>query len=247
MATPKCTPKTIAAFLHNGPATAATVISHFQTSQSTFSRLSSAIPSCIAIGASRARQYGIRRRIFGIEDDIPVYQISSEGHIHLKGELIPLEGNAYVFYTDNRSHYEIFHGLPFFLSDLRPQGFLGRMVPQNNSNLNLPESIIEWTDDDVLRFLVSRGESLAGDILIGGQSYLRHINNLARHPDYVESKQRHALYPSLAESTMKGGTPGSSAGGEQPKFVTTVRSDASAYQHVIVKFSPPVASTNGRR
>ena len=246
MATKLCTSDAIAAFLRHGPTNAASVIRHFGTSQSTFSRLCALIPRCIAIGSSRARQYAIRRQVFGVEDDIPVYRVSIDGKIELIGDMVPLEGNSYAFLSKNGTSDEIYRGHPFFLSDLRPQGFLGRMVPRNNAELNFPENILEWTDDDVLRYLVTRGEALAGDILIGGQSYLRFIHGGNKSSEFVDDLDRETAYPLLAELTMKGGAPGSSAGGEQPKFVAVVRS-GNAFRHVIVKFSPPLASPNGRR
>jgi hypothetical protein len=41
--------------------------------------------------------------------------------------------------------------------------------------------------------------------------------------------------------------PGSSAGGEHPKFLTNIRDEAGAFQPVLVKFSPPLDQPGGRR
>jgi hypothetical protein len=55
----------------------------------------------------------------------------------------------------------------------RPQGFLGRLVPQHHSDLKLPDRIVDWTDDDVLTYLVKRGEDVGGDLVVGSEAYLR--------------------------------------------------------------------------
>ena len=41
--------------------------------------------------------------------------------------------------------------------------------------------------------------------------------------------------------------PGSSAGGEQPKFLTTLRDETGGFQPVLVKFSAPMNQATGRR
>jgi len=246
MANKDSTANRIEAFLRNGPADAASIIKSLDISQPTFSRLWPNISRGIAIGAARARQYAIRRQIPGVEDTIPVYQISAKGEIEAFGDLIPLEGDSYVFYSPDGTSHEVFRGLPFFLCDLKPQGFLGRLVPRNNQDLALPESILAWTDDDVLRYLVIRGEALPGNLLLGNQSYLTFLRNGNEHNGFdvvVEASQRASSYPCLVELVMKDGSPGSSAGGEQPKFVVTLDNS----RHLIVKFSPPIDTPNGRR
>ncbi len=55
-----------------------------------------------------------------------------------------------------------------------------------------------------------------------------------RRPD-----ERSGTYPALAEAAIGGVLPGSSAGGEQPKFGAIVGT-ASGPEHVLVKFSPAV-------
>lgn len=84
-----------------------------------------------------------------------------------------------------------------------------------------------WAADHIGRYLVSNGDDLPGNLKFGGLAHLR----LRRKPVPHTSED----YPELAESTMDGTTPESSAGGEQPKF-TAFCKERSA--HVIVKFSP---------
>jgi hypothetical protein len=77
------------------------------------------------------------------------------------------------------------------------------------------------------RYLIANGDDLPGNFKFGQYAHLR----IRQKPTAATE----ADYPALADSVMSGTIPGSSAGGEQPKF-TTFSSDHSS--HVIVKFSP---------
>lgn len=62
----------------------------------------------------------------------------------------------------------------------------------------------------------------------------------------VPERSRRNTYPKLAQAALAGADPGSSAGGEQPKFTARV-SGRSGVRAVIVKFSPPTGTEVGRR
>lgn len=84
-------------------------------------------------------------------------------------------------------------------------------------------------------------------------SYLR--TYCARYMAYLAVEQRGvipdhlkpAIYPKMAQDAMQGEAPGSSAGGEQPKFTSIVEREDGRFHHVIVKFSPPIDTASGRR
>jgi serine/threonine protein kinase HipA of HipAB toxin-antitoxin module len=57
---------------------------------------------------------------------------------------------------------------------------------------------------------------------------------------------RPEVYPRLATEALAGGLPRSSAGGEQPKF-TAIVAKSDGPESVIVKFSPPLETPEGRR
>jgi len=61
-----------------------------------------------------------------------------------------------------------------------------------------------------------------------------------------DARQRNRYFPELAEQSMHGGVPGSSAQGEHPKFPVTLAEEGEA-RHALVKFSPPVETEVGRR
>ena len=83
---------------------------------------------------------------------------------------------------------------------------------------------------------MSNGDDLPGCFKFGQQTSLR-----IRQPLIPKTPDD---YPSLANDVISGVLPGSSAGGEQPKF-TAFCGDRSS--HVIVKFSPKTEDAIARR
>ncbi len=241
-----------------GPQKTATILAALEISQPTFSRLWATVDDGFVLGAGRARSYALLRRVAGVDAPIPVFRITEQGQVISIGNMDPLQGACYALTNKltnkltNQSSL-LFQGMPYFLSDLRPQGFLGRMEPGKYPELDLPSDILRWTDEQVLKYLARRSEHAAGDLILGNESYARYLADTGRiHASVILASQREALYPAMAENSMQGEPPGSSAGGEQPKFTAIVQRDvqsatAENIEHVIVKFSPPVGTANGRR
>ena len=233
-----------------GPQKTAAILAALDISQPTFSRLWSTVSDGFVIGAARARSYALLRQVAGVDAPIPVFRVTEQGQIESIGNIDTLQG-AYYALTGKSS--QLFQGMPYFLSDLRPQGFLGRMEPGKNPDLDLPADILRWTDEHVLKYVARRSEHAAGDLILGNESYARYLSDTGRiHASVIPESQRQALYPAMAENAMQGEPPGSSAGGEQPKFTAIVQRDTQSaetenIEHVIVKFSPPVDTTNGGR
>ncbi|WP_165227122.1 HipA domain-containing protein [Aquisphaera insulae] len=90
--------------------------------------------------------------------------------------------------------------------------------------MRLPGRISDWNDDHQLISLALRGEDCVGDLILGEESLDRF---LAGRPPQIGR----ADYPSLATGALAG-QPGSSAGGEHPKFAVYAEG-----RHVIVKFA----------
>ncbi len=244
------------ALLKAQPLDAASVCARLQISQPTFSRLwKLAGPDVLAIGAARARRYALARNLGGFGSLLPVFEVLADGSSVPFGELRILQNDWYCF-TPHGGAAQLMLGMPFWLQDLRPQGFLGRMVPRLHRDLALPLNILEWSDDDTLRFLVQRGEDVPGNIILGNEAYRRFLgmrqrtDGVAReagHAPLVPEHERAEAYARLADLANLGEAPGSSAGGEQPKFSATVLKADGDIEPVLVKFSPDIASANGRR
>ncbi len=231
------------------PQTSVALQQRLGLSQPTVSRLIAQLDGAvIRRGKARNAQYLLARAVEGIGSEVPLYQIDPAGTATRVGTLRPVLQRGFLLETEalealTADHDGLFdQGLPYFLTDLRPQGFLGRQFARANPGLGLPAELNRWSSDDVLRALVHRGEDFPGNFLLG-DAFDRWAS-LGRAP--VPRASRARAYPELAEQAVAGGLPGSSAGGEQPKFVTLL-SDRARREWVMVKFSPRLGSPSGRR
>lgn len=242
--------------LRSRPMRTAELLSQLGISQPTFSRLWSTVMDGVVVGAGKARIYSLRRPVAGVDAPVPVFRISAAGQVEPIGELTALQGGFYTF-TSAAGGHQLFQGMPYFLQDLRPQGFLGRMEPARHADLGLPTDILRWTDDHILQYITRRSEHAPGDLMIGDESYARYLADPGTtRGALIADPDRETRYPRMANEAMQGDPPGSSAGGEQPKFTAVIERTGSAgpgpgvdtsIEHVIVKFSPPTDSASGRR
>lgn len=204
----------------------------------------------------RSIGYAIIRQIYSLPFSIPIYIVSDGpglGSASLLGNLMSLEGGGMLFNgRDGKS--ALFDGLPWFLQDMRPQGFIGRAFCHAHAEtLGLSDRLSEWSNDDVIHALSAFSEDTPGNLIVGDGSLRRYLNSFSEIvtlPD--EARAVHALYDSLADSAMQGSAPGSSAAGEHPKFLSRYRIGHScldaeeedfteagkSIRNVIVKFSP---------
>jgi hypothetical protein len=116
--------------------------------------------------------------------------------------------------------------------------------------LDLPADILRWTDEQVLKYISRRSEHAPGDLIFGNESYARYLADAAKaRAALIPHAERAARYPGMAEHSMQGESPGSSAGGEQPKFTAAIAhgDERDTIEHVIVKFSPQIDTDSGRR
>lgn len=191
----------------------------------------------LRVGKGRSQAYVMPRTVAGITAAvIPVIAVAGDGSVHDFGTLIPCTGGRY-WMDESAAGARLHDGLPWFIADMRPQGFLGRSFAQAHSVLGLAPNPAQWTDDDVLRALWHVGDDLPGNLLVGNASFERYMHR--QQEQLVAPRQ----YPALADAAMQGALPGSSAGGEQPKFCA-IRKDGES---VIVKFSPAGRSAADQR
>ena len=180
------------------------------------------------VGAARSQRYVLARTVPGVGREVPVMRVDEQGRPTPFARMVPLEGGA--VWVDEADGVSARHGgLPWFLDDMRPQGFMGRTFAHAHPELQLGTDPRHWNDDDVLRALALFGDDLPGNLIVGEAAFQR-FHSLPQRASRVDSAED---YPRLAELAMQGLLPGSSAGGEQPKFCTI-----TAGRHVIVKFSP---------
>ena len=71
-------------------------------------------------------------------------------------------------------------GLPWFLNDTGPQGFMGRTFAAAHPDLKIGINPAKWTDDEVLRAMAFYGDDLPGN-LVGREAAFEHFHTLTQH------------------------------------------------------------------
>ena len=159
----------------------------------------------------RTQRYVLPRQVTGVGAEVAIMRVDTEGHASPFGRMIALHGGG--FWVDEADGLSEQHdGLPWFLDDMRPQGFIGRTFAHSHPELQLGGDPRQWGEDDVLRALARFGEDLPGNLIVGEAAFER-FHTLPARALRAESP---AEYPRLAMQAMQGTHPGSSAGGEQP-------------------------------
>ena len=189
------------------------------------------------VGAARKQRYVLPRTVRDVGRSVQVMRIDAHGQPSPFARMVPLASGA-VWVDEEDGLSQRFDGLPWFLDDMRPQGFMGRTFANTHPELQLGNDPRFWSDDDVLRALALCGDDLPGNLVVGEAAFAR-FHSLPQRASRVASI---VDYPALADAAMQGSMGGSSAGGEQPKFCTIVGGSADASgeapRHVLVKFSP---------
>jgi hypothetical protein len=230
--------------LAGGPLSARQLIDTLAISQPTLSRaLAELGDGIVRLGAARSIQYALRDGLRGLPD-IPVYRVDVEGKIRSLGTLVPVRPDGFVMrQEDGVSRFSA--GLPWWLFDMRPSGYLGRAyAARHGGALGLPARLVDWSDSHALRALLANGEDIVGNLLLGDAARDRFI--AAALPVPIAEAQKAERYATLAREAAGGEMPGSSAGGEQPKFIAFAATPDGP-RHVLVKFSEPDAGPVGER
>lgn len=212
--------------LSAGPSTPRQLIETLGISQPTLSRLIKlAGDAVVRIGAARSIQYALRDAGRGFVD-VPVYRVAADGTLLRLGVLIPVRPDGFVMQQeDGKILYS--DRLPWWLMDMRPDGFLGRAwAEKHGAGLGLPSRLVEWSDSHALRALIAVGYDVPGNVILGDVAREQFLSAPDAQPVSRED------YPDLAAAAEHGEQPGSSAGGEQPKFIAYADE-----RHVIVKFT----------
>lgn len=200
----------------------------------------------IRLGRARATRYALLRDVRGLGSHWPLYTIDSSGDAALVGQLYALTGGRWLL-QQNETWPSLagddfadglYPGLPWFLQDTRPRGFVGRLIAQRCADeLGLPPDPRAWNDDDTVHFLLSRGYDLPGSFILGRHALTAAQSATVDDHDVILEQDRTTAYPSMAEATLEGEAPGSSAAGEQPKCTARIGRVDGRVDCVIVKFS----------
>ncbi len=225
---------------------AAELLAALKVSRATLMRaVRAAGPEVLTIGRARRTAYAARRRLRGSADPLPVFQVDEQGGSEQVGRLNLAYPDGSVFEFNAQSAWPLddsmqdgwFDGLPYFLQDLRPDGFLGRQFARAHGQLlQLGEDPRQWSDDDALHALSLLGADQSGNFIVGEVAFRRWLDHVQHPIVCLEDTQVLEAYVECAQGAMRGGNIGSSAAGEFPKF-SALRTLNGAPTHVLVKFS----------
>lgn len=230
----------ISAALRRGPQTSAALCRLLEMSQPTLSRRITALgDSVLSMGKARAVRYFARRSIGG-QNEFSLFRVTSSGKLVEWGTLYPVCPGFVMKFAD-QSVDQHFEGLPWWLQDMRPQGFLGRAwARQHAGTFGISTDLLQWSDDDAILVRAAGHHDAIGDLLIGSTSRGQWL----AHQLKTVTPER---YPALAQQALSGEVAGSSAGGEQPKFTASIEIENRSCQSSIVKFSADIDNAISER
>jgi hypothetical protein len=161
----------------------------------------------LRIGAARSARYALRRSVRNLGRRWPLHRIDANGRAQPFGELHAVHG-GFFWETEGeppawlRHGYAngVFPGLPFFLSDVRPQGFMGRAIAHTiSTSLGVPADPRNWQDDDTLAYLLEHGDDLPGDCVLGERMLEQTLQRrMAPAPGGIQEDARPEHYLALA-------------------------------------------------
>ncbi|RJT44860.1 type II toxin-antitoxin system HipA family toxin YjjJ [Rahnella woolbedingensis] len=231
--------------LRQGSLTAKEITERLHITQSTLSRRLVKIPEIIKIGQSRSTRYILPRPLDN-QWSFPLYQINEAGNAVKAGTLYSIWPGESCAVETASGQSLIYDGLPWFITDMRPQGFLGRTWGRDiNAALHFPDDIKKWTESQTLVALARAGDETVGNFVIGEMAYQRWFHKPEDIP--VPREDKIQIYERLAQRSLAGEETGSSAGGEQPKFSCYAEHADRQSSQVLVKFSSPAVNENTRR
>jgi len=223
----------LGALAERGLATSAELQTFSGKSQPTVSRaLRGLSKQLVTLGQGKRTRYGLPQPIRGLAPQQPLWWTNTQGQISRFGTLTLLAGER--LHVSAEGIDELTRAqLPWFLAPLRLQGFLGR---EWALRLGLDGNPERWKLEQLL-YAALRVDDHPGAITLG---------ELAGEwvPEApVDLAARAAHYELLAADVSATLPAGSSAGGEQSKFLSGLASG----ERVLVKFSPPRGTPFGER
>jgi hypothetical protein len=220
--------------LRKEPRSAQELMAALGVSQPTLSRTIQAFPESLSsfrLTGDRTPRYALLRKLpGGLDPRQIVYKVSGAGTYEEFARVEFLSGGATL--ERGPTGTVLYGGLPPYMAFSAPNGFLGRQVARDAaaSERHFPESLKDWGDDHRVSYLFTQALNPPGNLVYGADSRDREMQ-WCQTPA-VSAGERLARYEAAANQLSESAY-GSSAGGEQPKFLSLTE-DAG---HVIVKFA----------
>lgn len=225
----------------HGMATSRAIQNGLKVSQPTVSRLLAGVADEVVVcGKGKSSRYALAQPIGKFGAQQPIWRIAHDG--------LPTRLGTLSFLAKSQMHIEaegvneVFEPtleapLPWYLSPLRAQGFLGRVLARQLATLGLASNPDLWGAEAVLLAALHTHDA-PGALLLGEAVAPQGVQ-----PVTLAMAQPHAALDALAFDVAQTLPVGSSAAGEQAKFLLT--SDAG--EAFVVKFSPPRDTPFGAR
>jgi hypothetical protein len=218
-----------------GVATSAELQLALGKSQPTVSRLLADLSArVLALGQGRGARYALPRPILGLPARQPLHWVHEDGRIEPWGTLSSIVGER-VHVRAEDVDMVTQGALPWFLAPLRSEGFLGRLLAQRLAMHGIDGNPERWTIEQVL-FAALQTHDAPGAIMVGD------AQRTTSGPLLPEAEAPTA-YDTIAAEVAATLPAGSSAGGEQAKFLARLARGSP----VLVKFSPPRGTPFGER
>jgi hypothetical protein len=231
----------------HGPLLSSGIQGKLGLSQSSTSRLLlRAGDRVVRIGRGRATRYAAVRDIFDVGREVALFAVGEDGVVVQVATLLAATSGQYIVEAQQAPRWlrgeagtGVFDSLPYFLHDLRPAGFVGRRIARRLAeSLGAPRDPRDWSDAQIGRYLLQHGDDLPGDLVVG-QAVAHRVSQRGEPTDVVQASD----YPELARRALGDDLVGSSAAGEQPKFIVQHQTAGP----VIVKFSPAAQTEEAQR
>ena len=221
-----------------GVATPAELQAALGKSQPTLSRAMVGLSAhVLTLGRGRATRYALPKSIHHLPAQQPVHWTDESGVARRIGTLSLLAGDR-VHVDTSLVASTTAGALPWYLSPLAAQGFLGRLLAQRLAGFGVGPAPERWSLETTL-FAALHLHDAPGALTIGDPA--------AEPPHHAplpaDARRLGVALDDLAADVARTLPAGSSAGGEQPKFLA-LHDDG---RHALVKFTPPRGTPFGDR
>jgi hypothetical protein len=185
------------------------------------------------MGAARSTSYALKKDILSLPAQQAVIWPNRPAVSSDWGWLTFLH-NDWLHVRSGKAEWLTHRQLPWFLTPLRPQGFLGRELAR--SVPSFPANPEMWSLGQVLYSAIELIHDPSGALFLN-----RYQTKTLATPE--DGSPLGEYYDYVAKEVGAGFPVGSSAAGEQPKFVVSFVNG----RHNIVKFTPPRNTPYGER
>ena len=206
-------------------------------SQSTVSRMLAQLPGqVLTLGQGKSARYALPQPIAGGAAQQPLWRVDSAGRAQPLG-LLSLLARDQIHIEAPGLDVLGTTGLPWYLSPLQAQGFLGRLLAQSLAGYGVPGNPDHWDLQATLTAALHLHDA-PGALVLGHLHAATALPTLPPPgPDLGQALD------TLAENIHSTLPAGASIGGDQPKFLATNHLG----RPVLVKFSPPRGTPFGER